>query len=146
MQTLGQVWFYYLNRDYMCIKSFLNGFNFRIIDLINTKHCPFVKYYVVIRDYFIIHIPSPFPTWKSLRVSLLYSFFYLILMLWWGRQNVVISLWPFIEESDEPNVYEGDMILTAEQRVAALNGQRGSIRNRRWPKRNIVLRNWQFAW
>ncbi|XP_028516681.1 nematocyst expressed protein 6-like [Exaiptasia diaphana] len=37
------------------------------------------------------------------------------------------------EESDDPNVYEGDMILTAEQ-IAALNGQRGSIKNRWWQK------------
>merc|ERR1719309_1401371 len=44
------------------------------------------------------------------------------------------------EESKDPNVFEGDMILTPEQKGAALSGGdvdqplgRGSIRNKRWP-------------
>jgi len=44
------------------------------------------------------------------------------------------------ESSDDPDVFEGDMILTPEQKMAAINGWdvdaplgRGSIKNRQWP-------------
>merc|ERR1719309_633139 len=44
------------------------------------------------------------------------------------------------EKSKDPNVFEGDMILTPEEKAAALSGGdvdqplgRGSIRNKRWP-------------
>lgn len=51
----------------------------------------------------------------------------------------------FSEESGDPDVFEGDMILTAEQKAAAISGGdvdasigRGSIRNKRWPGGVVV--------
>ena len=44
------------------------------------------------------------------------------------------------ESETDPDVFEGDMILTPEQQMAAINGWdvdaplgRGGIKNRRWP-------------
>lgn len=60
---------------------------------------------------------------------------------WWFSLIKNLNSSPFFsEESNDPNVFEGDMILTPEQRAAAMNGGnvdapigRGSIKNKRWP-------------
>jgi len=54
----------------------------------------------------------------------------------------------FSEESQDPDAFEGDMILTAEQNAAAIRGGdvdasmgRGSIRNKRWQCRSSLSQN-----
>ena len=74
--------------------------------------------------------------------------------------RALIAVFTSKENEVDPDVFEGDMILTPEQKMAALNGWdvddplgRGSVKNRRWPggvfvydiDKNIGKRRWLSA-
>lgn len=57
-----------------------------------------------------------------------------MLMIFFPKvNNIFCTFILFKEKSNDPDIFEGDIILTPEQRAAVESGQRASITTGKWP-------------